>query len=228
MYDMSFHHRSLSRSGYAGNFNSPTHDLPPLITKLLKNSRFTDTRWNPANNLAQKGFCVKAESELSTLLSLSAERSLFPSKFLNISSRALHKVVVSKTAYDRRFYYYSFRGSRVILDKTSLMRRGRDSNPGRGFPLNTLAVCCFQPLSHLSNFHMFSNNHPQSLYTSAHTAFEEQLKIKPRPGKRHMCIERVYHCQTPSGKARTRHQSGTPQRGTSPCTKARSMLHSQQ
>ena len=126
MYDMSFHHRSLSRSGYAGNFNSPTHDLPPLITKLLKNSRFTDTRWNPANNLAQKGFCVKAESELSTLLSLSAERSLFPSKFLNISSRALHKVVVSKTAYDRRFYYYSFRGSRVILDKTSLMRGRRD------------------------------------------------------------------------------------------------------
>ena len=121
------------------------------------------------------------------------------------------------TAYFRPFGFGSY-----------TMRRGRDSNPGRGFPLNTLAVCCFQPLSHLSNFHMFSNNHPQSLYTSAHTAFEEQLKIKPRPGKRHMCIERVYHCQTPSGKARTRHQSGTPQRGTSPCTKARSMLHSRQ
>ena len=184
---MSFHHRSLSRSGYAGNFNSPTHDLPPLITKLLKNSRFTDTRWNPANNLAQKGFCVKAESELSTLLSLSAERSLFPSKFLNISSRALHKVVVSKTAYDRRFYYYSFRGSRVILDKTSLMRRGRDSNPGRGFPLNTLAVCCFQPLSHLSNFHMFSNNHPQLTPPFPHTAFEEQLKSKRKTPGNAMC-----------------------------------------
>lgn len=29
-------------------------------------------------------------------------------------------------------------------------RRGRDSNPGYGFPYNKLATCRFQPLSHLS------------------------------------------------------------------------------
>ena len=33
------------------------------------------------------------------------------------------------------------------------IRRGRDSNPRGTFAPNTLAVCCFQPLSHLSAFH---------------------------------------------------------------------------
>ena len=32
------------------------------------------------------------------------------------------------------------------------MRRGWDSNPRTPFEVNTLAVCCFQPLSHLSKF----------------------------------------------------------------------------
>ena len=56
----------------------------------------------------------------------------------------------------------SFCGDLGSLYLMSLMRRGRDSNPGRGFPLNTLAVCCFQPLSHLSKFpvRVFSNNLP--------------------------------------------------------------------
>ena len=68
--------------------------------------------------------------------------------------------------------------------KIYVVRRGRDSNPGRSFPLNTLAVCCFQPLSHLSNFHMFSNNHPQSLYTSTHSvrgATKSELKTLEAP-----------------------------------------------
>lgn len=30
------------------------------------------------------------------------------------------------------------------------LRRGRDSNPRTGFPVNTLAVCCIRPLCHLS------------------------------------------------------------------------------
>ena len=30
------------------------------------------------------------------------------------------------------------------------LRKGRDSNPGNPFEFNTLAVCCFRPLSHLS------------------------------------------------------------------------------
>ena len=34
--------------------------------------------------------------------------------------------------------------------KSTNWRRGRDSNPGRGYPLNILAGYCFQPLSHLS------------------------------------------------------------------------------
>ena len=45
--------------------------------------------------------------------------------------------------------------SSVLCQLADSLRRDRDSNPGRGFPLNTLAVCCFQPLSHLSLFSFF-------------------------------------------------------------------------
>ena len=85
-------------------------------------------------------------------------------------------------------------------------RRGRDSNPGRSFPLNTLAVCCFQPLSHLSGFQL-SDVSPQLFGLRASHAS-------------------VYHRpQTLTRRHDFRHD---PNRTEKSCIEKRSMLQSSQ
>ena len=49
------------------------------------------------------------------------------------------------------------------------LRKGRDSNPGNPFEFNTLAVCCFRPLSHLSK--IFIINCAESRGFSPRTIF---------------------------------------------------------
>ena len=71
--------------------------------------------------------------------------------------KVLEKLLLNATIESQTVASYKLKQPYHILekvdDKTDFkkMRRGRDLNPRRVLPLATLAVWCFQPLSHLSN-----------------------------------------------------------------------------
>ena|GEM_PF-5139122 len=62
--------------------------------------------------------------------------------------RHLSNVIIVPISPSQTYWRTS---SRRRFASTDRRRRGRDSNPGTPCGVSTLAVCCFRPLSHLSN-----------------------------------------------------------------------------
>ena len=71
--------------------------------------------------------------------------------------KVLEKLLLNATIENQKMASYKLKQPYQILEKVedkadfTQMRRGRDSNPGTILPVNTLAVCRFRPVSHLSN-----------------------------------------------------------------------------
>ncbi len=70
--------------------------------------------------------------------------------------KVLEKLLLNATIENQEMASYKLKQPYQLLEKVedkadfAQMRKGRDSNPGNPFEFNTLAVCCFRPLSHLS------------------------------------------------------------------------------